>query len=215
MSASDSSKDTRGIYQDPAEIDPNLWSELSSLEVNDVCVRASVRYEKDRGCYRIPFLHKTYGCFPERRLIECLDHGDHHKPTFEFYLVLLTYLLRAQPIGLSGRTVTGSEIRGGDFFFRGPHVLFTRPLEKRFGRDAQTFLEAGLLLGGGQTDFGDVSFRLWPLPKIPLGYILWLEDEEFPPRLVITFDASVEEHLPLDVIWALVNRVGKALLRST
>jgi hypothetical protein len=127
---------------------------------------------------------------------------------------MLTYLLRAQPIGLTGRMVTGSEIRGGNFFFRGPHVLFTKPLEKRFGDDGHSFLEAGLRLGGGETDFGDVSFRLWPLPKIPLGYILWLGDEEFPARLVVTFDASVEEHLPLDVIWALVNLVGRALLRE-
>jgi hypothetical protein len=110
--------------------------------------------------------------------------------------------------------VTGSEIKGGDFFFRGPHALFTRPLEKRFGHDAQTFLEVGMRLGGGETDFGDVSFRLWPLPKIPLGYILWLEDEEFPARLVVTFDGSVEQQLPLDVIWALVNQVGGALLRE-
>jgi hypothetical protein len=110
--------------------------------------------------------------------------------------------------------VTGNEIRGGDFFFRGPHVLFTRPLEKRFGSDARTFLEAGLHFGGAETDFGDVSFRIWPLPKLPLCYILWLEDEEFPPRVVVTFDSSVEQHLPLDAIWALVNLVGRRLLRA-
>ncbi|MEE8315119.1 MAG: DUF3786 domain-containing protein, partial [Syntrophobacteria bacterium] len=53
-----------------------------------------------------------------------------------------------------------------------------------------------------------------PLPKIPLGYILWLGDEEFPARVVVTFDGSVEQQLPLDVIWALVNQVGGALLRE-
>ena len=30
----------------------------------------------------------------------------------------------------------------------------------------------------------------------------------------MTFDGSVEEQLPLDVIWALVNQVGGALLRE-
>ena len=214
MSASDLSKKGRGIYEDPAEIDPDLWSELSSRKVNEVCVLASVRYDENRGCYLIPFLHQTYGCYPERRLIECLDGDGPRELSFQFYLVLLTYLLRVQPIGLTGRMVTGSEIKGGDFFFKGPHTLFTRPLEKRFGHDGQTFLEAGLGLGGDETDFGDVSFRLWPLPKIPLGYILWLADEEFPARVVVTFDASVGKHFPLDVIWALVNQVGRALLRT-
>lgn len=214
MSDSDLSKKGRGIYEHPEEIDPGLWRELSSKDASEVCARASVRYDEDRGCYQIPFLAQIYRCYPEKRLIECVDHDGPQKLSFQFYLVLLTYLLRAQPIGLTGLMVTGSEIKGGDFFFRGPHALFIRPLEKHFGRDAQIFLEVGLRLGGGETDFGDVSFRLWPLPKIPLGYILWLADEEFPARLVVTFDTSIQEHLPLDVIWALVNIVGGALLRE-
>jgi len=214
MSASDLSKKGRGIYEDPNEIDPNLWSQLSSMDVNEVCGRAAVRYDKGRGCYQIPFLHETYLCHPNKRLIEYLDYDGPHELSFQFYLVLLTYLIRSRPIGLTGRMVTGSEIKGGDFFFRGPHVLFTRPLEEKFGRSARAFREVCLRLGGGQTEFGDVSFRLWPLPKIPLGYILWLADEEFPARLVVTFDASIEEHFPLDVIWALVNLVGGAILRE-
>jgi hypothetical protein len=214
MSASDLSKRGRGIYEDPGEIDPNLWSEISSMDVSDVCVRAAVSYDQAYNCYQIPFLHQTYGCYPDKQVIECIDQDGPQKLSFQFYLVLLTYLIRSQPIGLTGRMVTGGEIKGGDFFFRGPHALFTRQLEEKFGRDAQTFEEVGLRLGGGKTEFGDVSFRLWPLPKIPLGYILWLADEEFPARLVVTFDASIEEHFPLDVIWALVNCVGGAILRE-
>jgi hypothetical protein len=204
----------RGIYERPEEIDPNLWSELLSLDVSQVCTRTSVRYDKDRSCYLVPFLNQNYSCCPEKRLIERFDQTGTDTLSFQFYLVVLTYLLRAQAIGLSGRMVTGSEIRGGDFFFRGPHVLFTRPLEKRFGYDGKGFLEAGLRLDGTETSFGDVSIRLLPLPKIPLGYILWLGDDEFPPRVVVTFDESVDQHLPLDVIWALVNLVGGALLKS-
>ena len=211
---SDLSKERRGIYEDPAEIDPDLWTELLSRDVNEICAQASVRYDQVQGCYQIPFLNQTYGCYPENRLIECLEDEGTKRLSFQFYLVLLTYLLRAQPIGLTGRMVTGSEIKGGDFFFRGPHALFIQPLEERFGHDGQAFLETGLRLGGGETDFGDVSFRLWPLPKIPLGYILWLGDEEFPARVVVTFDGSVEQQLPLDVIWALVNQVGGAILRE-
>lgn len=214
MSVNDLSKNGRGIYEDPGEIDPNLWCKLSSSDVQEVCTRASVRHDGTSGCYLIPFLHRTYACYPEQRLISHLDHGRAERLSFQFYLVVLTYLLRAQPIGLSGRMVTGSEIKGGDFFFRGPHALFTKPLEQRFGHDAQAFLEVGLHLGGVETDFGDASFRLWPLPKIPLSYILWVGDDEFPPRMVVTFDSSVEEHLPLDVLWALVNQVGRALLRN-
>ncbi|MFX1537809.1 MAG: DUF3786 domain-containing protein [Promethearchaeota archaeon] len=191
----------------------NLWSELSSKDVNEVCIRASVSFDETQGCYLVPFLHQTYKCYPNRNLIEELDKNDPQQLSFQFHLILLTYLLRGQPIDLTGRMVAGSEIKGGNYFFRGPHALFTRPLEKRFGNDAKSFLDAGLLLGGTETQFGDVSFCLWPLPKIPLEYILWDADEEFRARVVVTFDSSVEQHLPLDVIWAVVNEVGYRLLR--
>ena len=120
---SDLSKKGRGIYQDPGEIDSSLWSELQSKNVSEVCAHASVRYDEIQGCYQVPFLHQTYGCYPESRLIECFGDDGSKRLSFQFYLVLLTYLLRAQPIGLTGRMVTGSEIKGGDFFFRGPHAL--------------------------------------------------------------------------------------------
>jgi len=201
-------------FQDPGEIDPRLWEELATRDPNEIGSRASVRFERERGCYLVPFLNRMYGVFPGERLIEREDFPGEEELSFQLYLVLVTYLLRAQSLALSGRTVTGAELRGGSFFFRGHHALFTEPLERRFGSDPEGFLGAGLRLGGGKTDFGDASFRLWPLPKIPLGYILWSADDEFSARVGVAFDASIVEHLALDVIWALVNEVGRALLRE-
>jgi len=201
-------------FQDPGELDPRLWEALGAREPDEICVRASVRFERERGCYLVPFLNRMYGVFPGTRLIKRQDSRGHEELSFQLYLVLVTYLLRAQSLALSGRMVTGAELRGGSFFFRGPHALFTGPLERRFGSDPEGFLGAGLRLGGDKTDFGNASFRLWPFPRIPLGYILWSADDEFSARVVVAFDPSVVEHLRLDVIWALVNEVGRALLNE-
>ena len=201
-------------FQNPGELDPRLWEELATRDPDEICVRASVRFERERGCYLIPFLNRMYGVFPGERLIERQDSRRQEDLSFQLYLVLVTYLLRAQSLALSGRMVTGAELRGGSFFFQGHHALFTEPLERRFGSDPEGFLGAGLQLGGTKTDFGNASFRLWTLPRIPLGYILWAADDEFSARVGIVFDASVVEHLALDVIWALVNEVGRALLNE-
>ena len=201
-------------FQDPGEIDPRLWEELATRDSEEICVRASVRFERERGCYLVPFLNRRYGVFCGERLIKHQDSRGEEELSFQRYLVLVTYLLRARSLALSGRMVTGAELRGGSLFFRGHHALFTEPLERRFGSDPKGFLGAGLRLGGGKTDFGDASFRLWPLPRIPLGYILWSADDEFSARVGVVFDASVVEHLALDVIWALVNEVGRALLKE-
>jgi Domain of unknown function (DUF3786) len=207
-------KPHRGRFQDPGEIDPRLWEELATRDPDAICVRASVRFERERGCYVVPFLNRSYGVFPGERLIERQDSRRKEDLSFQLYLVLVTYLLCARSLALAGRMVTGVELRGGSFFFRGHHALFTEPLERRFGSDPEGFLGAGLRLGGTKTDFGDASFRLWTLPRIPLGYILWCADDEFSTRLGVVFDASIVEHLALDVIWALVNEVGRALLNE-
>ena len=60
-------------------------------------------------------------------------------------------------------------------------------------------------MGGRITDIAPSSFELQPLPRIPVGFNLWPEDEEFPARCTVTFDRSIHRHLPPDVIWALVQ----------
>ena len=43
-------------------------------------------------------------------------------------------------------------------------------------------------------------------------YILYAEDEEFPAQITINFDRTIHRHLPLDVIWAMINLTGRSLL---
>ena len=58
----------------------------------------------------------------------------------------------------------------------------------------------------------DAAFRLKPFPRIDLYYLLWEGDAEYPPRVSVLFDRSIENILPADAIWGLVNRVSTALL---
>ena len=163
-------KKERGIYEDPKGIDPLLWEELNKLDRNEVASRASVQYNTNNTCFLIPFLDRIYGCNPTQQFIRDTSETA-EELSFQLYLVLLNYLIRVKPLGISGRMVTGQELKGGDFFFKGPHVLFTRPLEKRFDRDPDAFTEAGLRLGGAKMEFGDASFRLWPF-RISLDFFI-------------------------------------------
>ena len=45
---------------------------------------------------------------------------------------------------------------------------------------------------------GDFSFTLYPLPKIPLYYIFYLADEEFPASVTCLFAANAELFMPVD-----------------
>ena len=50
---------------------------------------------------------------------------------------------------------------------------------------------------------GDASFILPAMPRIPLQYILWEGDDEFPPSVQLLFDSSVDRYLPLEDIVVL------------
>ena len=45
---------------------------------------------------------------------------------------------------------------------------------------------------------GDFSFTLYPLPRIPLYYIYYLPDEEFPASVTCLYAADATDHLTVD-----------------
>jgi hypothetical protein len=203
---------TVSLFRDSAHIPAHYWEELAALKPEEVCLRAQVVFGTDQG-YRIPFMNRVYGCRPEAKQIQLLS--DPEKPvSFQHALVLLVYLLKSLDMPLSVKKINEREIPGGDLFFRGPHALFKEPLEKKFAQDPPGFLQAGVDLGGKPTGKGEASFELRVLPRIPVEYIFYGADEEFPAQLLIHFDGTVYRHLPLDVIWAMVNIIGKTLIRK-
>ena len=201
------------------EIDAAYWEELTTLDPAEVCRRSLATYDPEEEAYRVPLLHQGYTIHPFRRSItrETDPAARSHRSGDIFFdeaLVLIIYLLRAREIPLAGKQQTEKDLPGGETFFRGPHELARRPILKHFGRNPEAFHGAAASLGGKRLDFGDAAFRFQALPRIPLDYILWAEDDEFPARLTIAFDPTVSHHLPLDVVWALVHLATRRLVEA-
>ncbi len=194
------------IFRDNRHIPEHYWQELLAMDPIAISQRALVTFQSDEG-YQIPFWERVYVCRPETHSIWRQDDPEKNL-SFQEYLVLLMYLTKAQDKPFEGKKINEREIPGGELFFRGPHALFKEPLEKAFGKDTEGFLREGLKLGGRETGIGDASFELLILPRIPVEYILYREDDEFPAQITINFDRSVYWHLPLDVLWSLINLTG-------
>lgn len=202
----------RGLYEDPNEVDPYLWDQLAEADPNTTCVRSMVQYNAESRSYLVPFLNATCACSLEQRTIEVKTGTLYRATHFELYLVILHYLLEANPQPLSGNWVSEKDIPGGELFFRGPHQFPTAPLLKLFGQDKELFRKASESLGGAPVPMGDAAFRLWPLPRVPMLYVLWEGDDEFEPAMHVRFDATVSTQLlTLDTIFALVNVVSRNL----
>ena len=83
-----------------------------------------------------------------------------------------------------------------------------------FGFDRDLFRSAGEALGATPDSFGDASFTLSALPMVPLTFILWEGDQEFPPSLRVLFDPSIDTYLPLEDITVLSKLAAVRIIKA-
>jgi hypothetical protein len=199
--------------QKPA-VDTYHWNKLSELHPTDVCQRTEAIYHPAREGYVLPVYNLRYLILPKAKKILRMEWND--KPVEEsphpyFFLMVLVYLTEAKDIKPAHTWISEKDLRGGTTFFRGPHRLEVEKLVNLFGKDPEAFLKIGKRLGGSEILFGDKGFALEVFPKVPLAYILWKGDAEFPPRASVLFDSMIEFHLPLDIIWCMVAETTRRL----
>ena len=115
-------------------------------------------------------------------------------------IVLLHYLIKADGRPLSHQLIPYKDIPGGMLYAGVFARRAVEPLIPVFGQSPEAFLDAGFRLGGRKAEYGDVSFVLPALPRIPMTYIVWKGDEEFPATIQLLFDKSVEGYLSLEDI---------------
>jgi len=189
-----------------------FWKELADKDPRQIARTALADYD-ETGCYTLSSLGRKIRVCPADRVVESDDPvlSDYS----EFQLLIVTYLLGAQNIEPTGEMVSEKDLQGGSTFFRGPHAMPSAALEKAFGKRGDLFREKGLQLGAREANFGDIALTFPVLPRVELTIILWLGDEEFPPRVTFLMDRSVETHLPLDVIGAMGIVVTRRLLDLT
>jgi hypothetical protein len=149
-------------------------------------------------------------------------------PQIEFYspskkvvslvtrILLLHYLIHADGNPLTGKWVAYKDIPGGLLYAGVFARRVTEPLQRKFGKSAKSFKETGIKSGGEPAEVGDASFILHAFPYVPLQYVLWEGDEEFPPLVQLLFDASVDHYLSLEDIVVLGQvTTGRVINRST
>lgn len=129
-------------------------------------------------------------------------------------IVILHYINTA-----SGTPLTGDKVAYGDI----PACMHydpvfekrvLKPLIRAFGYDRHTFLDAGRSLGAKEEGFGDASFTLFAFPKVPITFVLWEGDSEFPPSARALFDPSVTGYLPLEDIVVVSKLAAGRILKT-
>ncbi len=194
------------------------WKIIEALSFKDVCRRALVAHDDEKGLYKVrSFGIDFFVSVDERRIFSDSPKSAIFLDKFKdfFRLSLLWYLSSAKDIHPSGRLIRPVDVKGGQRFFTGTHLLPLDRIAALYGRNKEKFIIRGSKLGGKEAGYGDVSMILFPLPRVPVTLILWLEDEEFPARADLLFDSTCDFQIDLsDIIWSVAMLTVLAMLEA-
>jgi hypothetical protein len=129
-------------------------------------------------------------------------------------LLVLHYLLTAKGTPLVGRSITLKEIPDGLNYFPTFTKRALKPLIDTFGKEPGRLVEAARKMGGRKADYGDASAVIDAFPSVPLTFVLWRGDNEFPATASILFDSSVTDCLPVEDIIVLSEITAWKLVRG-
>jgi len=183
-----------------------VWRILAASDPRQICERAGAVFDPAVGAYRMLSFGRPFSIHPgERRILANDPQGENllKRDDYFFTFSLLWYLVKASTVRPTGALVRPADLPGGEIFLKGTHILPLDALAAKYATCPRAFRSAGAALGGRVVAYGDTALELLPLPKVPTTLILWTEDDEFPARANLLFDATCTMHLPLDILWSV------------
>ncbi len=195
-------------------IDQANFSDLKALNPEEVITRTGCRFDKANNQYFVEVWGCQYCVDLINYIVRPMGPGikTHHN---YLYLFILYFLVKSKNIVPSGEWVSQKDIKGGEAFFRGPHTLPCNKITDRFGDDIDLFKQECGKLNGAALDLADAAFVFEITPTLPVAVLYWQGDEDFPSEAKLLFDSTIEQHLPLDIIYALAVEVCHAIGAKT
>ncbi len=188
--------------------------ELRASDIEDRLRKARVEYRADQGKFlaECPFFDETI----QVEIPGCTFHSKSGSNiTLATKILILHYLLRASgnPIGREEK-IPYEDVPGCRSYLAVFERRTVRPLITAFGFNRDAFREAGHALGATEEAYGDASLTVKAFPMVPITFILWEGDEEFPPSVKILFDPSIHTYLPLEDITVVSKLAVVRILKA-
>jgi hypothetical protein len=186
--------------------------EFSQKQALVMAANSGCLYDLDKQRFTIPFLGQKYWVdYPSGTVTFGQEQAEAPIITA---ILLLHYLVHATGVNFSGQWISFKELQGGSIYIEPFQHRAIIPFVKKFGFDHDLFARAAEKLGGQKSPHGDVAYIIPALPRVPLLYILWQGDEEFPPNGTILFDGYANAYLHTEDFAFLAGMTVAAMLAS-
>jgi len=198
-------------YKLAYELAGQKLAKLSGIEQQ--CRRSGARYKvvDSQPLIIIEYLSRSYQITLPERQISLMDSGE--EVPLKDKVLILHYLTQAKGTPLSNEMVSYKQLPEGASYFPTFYKRAIKPLVEHFGRQPQRLVDTAKELGGHKADYGDVAVTLNAFKYVPLTFVLWRGDDEFPPEGSILFDATVSDYLSTEDINVLCERIAWSLVK--
>ncbi|WP_026176752.1 DUF3786 domain-containing protein [Desulfurispora thermophila] len=160
--------------------DPELMARYGEVDFRD-------------NVFTVPFLGARYQVeYPSGQVRR---EGAEQAVPLEVAICILHYLTGITPVPVQGKYIAFREIPGAAIYIDPFTKRTINPLVAMFQNRVADLPVVGQKLGGRPVELGDAAVTIPVLPRVPVTYVLWEGDEEFPPSGNVLFDASAAFHL--------------------
>jgi len=185
--------------------------QLAAMDVAELCRKTGAQPVAPRGL-SVEYLKRRHLVALPGGEVSLTD-GDEEIPLKDKLLVL-HYLISAKGTPPSNKLITFKQLPGCASYFSVFHQISIKPFLERFGKEPRRLLQAAAELGGHEAGYGDVSITISAFPRVPVTFVLWRGDSEFPPRGSILFDSTISDYLPAEDIRDLCAAIVRKLVRA-
>lgn len=170
--------------------------EFSSKLPEEMAGNSLANYDQVQQKFSIEYLQKEYYITYPTGEVEMAGYEQEVSKSLQ--ILLLHYLTQATPVQVKNKSISFKEMPGGMMYIQPFTNRAIRPLVGIFGSNPQNLIKAGKSLGGIAGSIGDAAVTLTVLPKIPVTFVIWEGDDEFPPSGNIVYDSSAVHLLPTE-----------------
>lgn len=180
-------------------------------DIEEQCRNSGAQYLLSKKTISLDHLNHSYLItYPDGEI--SLSGSDEAVPIKEKILIL-DYFVRAKGTVLTGKTITYKELHDGINYYPTFSKRTIEPIVTYFGDNPEYLLETAEKMGGQKAEYGDVSVTFNTFPRVPVTFVLWRGDKEFPPEGSILFDSTIPDYLSNDDIHSLCEGIVWKMVR--
>ena len=175
-----------------------------------ITMASGATFDRERGIFFLEYCGEPYQVLLQEGQV--LKGGAGEEVSYNDCTLILQYLAYASGLPPRGRWLSFLELPEGILHYAPFQIDALNPLARTFGADPDDFFAATAQFKGTPMQMGDAAAVLPVLPKIPLAFVIWLGDDEFPAKANVLFDAVSPTHLSTAALWVLGIEAAKKVI---